>query len=567
MIVERSGNAMHRVTKMTDALSQVTQFTYDLNGNLLTVADAESHTTTYTYDSMDRLKTRKDPLPAHPAETYDYDPAGNLTRVVDRKGQVTSFQYDTLNRRVQAIYADATTTLNYDAVGRLSRTSDTASGAGTIEFAYDVLDRLAQETTGLGTVACQYDVLGRRTQMVANGQQPTTYQYDAASRLTRVAQGSVFAALGYDNADRRTSLGYSNGTSTSYAYDLASRLTNITHTGPSGVIDAVTYTYDAAGNRLAANRASGTASLLPTAVASAIYDSANEQTQFAGAALQYDANGNLINDGVNTYQWDARNRLVAISGGSIATFNYDAFGRRTNRTINGVVSQFLCDKNDIVAEIGGGAVGASYLRSLTLDEPYIRQTSIGSEHYHLDGLNSSLVLSNSQGGASTTYAYEPFGRMISTGVSSNTFQFTGRENDGTGNYSYRTRYYHPRFQRFINEDPIGIRGGINFYGYASQNPLIFRDPTGLIDWPSIIPHVANSADAATNIVSETGPGEYYAAAIGGAIGGVAFSPFGPWAAAVGSIIGANAAGLVGSAFDNPCAGSLNCQEIVPLIIW
>jgi uncharacterized protein RhaS with RHS repeats len=44
--------------------------------------------------------------------------------------------------------------------------------------------------------------------------------------------------------------------------------------------------------------------------------------------LSYDANGNLTGDGTNTYTWDARNHLSAISGGSTASFVYDAFGRR-----------------------------------------------------------------------------------------------------------------------------------------------------------------------------------------------------------------------------------------------
>ena len=61
----------------------------------------------------------------------------------------------------------------------------------------------------------------------------------------------LFAMLGYDNANRITSLGYSNGTSTSYTYDVASRLTNINHIGPAGIIEALTYQYDAAGNRTA----------------------------------------------------------------------------------------------------------------------------------------------------------------------------------------------------------------------------------------------------------------------------------------------------------------------------
>ncbi|MDP3089955.1 MAG: RHS repeat-associated core domain-containing protein, partial [Nitrospira sp.] len=468
---------LNRVTQIHDAINGITAFTYDPNGNLLTVTDAKSQVTTYTYDNMDRLATRKDAL--NRQESYQYDLAGNLAQFTDRKNQVTTFQYDALNRRTSATYADATTTFTYDTVGRLVKASDTATGAGTIDFAYDILDRLIQETTPQGTVSYQYDVLGRRTQMTANGQQPTSYQYDGASRLTRVAQGSLFAALGYDNANRRTSLGYSNGTTTSYAYDLASRLTSIAHNGPSGLIESLTYTYDAAGNRFSADRTNGTASLLPSAVASAAYDAANEQTQFAGATLTYDANGNLTNDGLNTYQWDARNRLIGMSGGSTATFVYDPLGRRASKTINGTSTQFAYDGNDIATEIGGGTVGANYLRSLNIDEPFIRQTSAGNEHYHTDALGSSLVLSDATGESVATYGYEPFGKTTSTGSSSNALQYTGRESDGTGFYYYRARYYSPKTHRFIGEDPIGLYAGPNFYSLARNRVTRYRDPFGL----------------------------------------------------------------------------------------
>ncbi len=472
--------ALNRVTQIQDAINGITAFTYDPNGNLLTVTDAKNQVTTYTYDNMDRLATRKDPL--NRQESYQYDLASNLTTFTDRKNQVAQFQYDALNRRIGATYTDSTTTFTYDSVGRLGKASDSSTGAGIIEFGYDILNQLIQETTGQGTVTYQYDVLGRRTQMVANGQQPTMYQYDSASRLTRVAQGSLFANLGYDNANRRTSLSYSNNTTTSYAYDLVSRLTGITHNGPSGVIEVLTYTYDGAGNRLGLTRANGTASLLPNAVASPSYDAANEQTQFAGATLQYDANGNLTNDGVNTYQWDARNRLIGITGGSVATFAYDPLGRRASRTINGTSVQFTYDGNDVAAEIGGGAVGANYLRSLNIDEPFIRQAGTGNEYFHTDALGSSLTLSSGQGASATTYTYEPFGKTTVAGNSANAFQYTGRENDGTGLYYYRARYYSPGLQRLISEDPMGFAGGdLNLYAYVMNNPTRFVDPLGL-DW-------------------------------------------------------------------------------------
>jgi RHS repeat-associated protein len=223
--------------------------------------------------------------------------------------------------------------------------------------------------------------------------------------------------------------------------------------------------------------------LLPAAVASATYDAANEQTAFAGATLTYDANGNLTNDGTNTYVWDARNRLVSITGGTTASFHYDVLGRRVHKTRStpspALSTGFLYDGNDIAAEIGGSAVGASYLRSLNIDEPFVRQAGTGNEFYHTDALGSSLVLSNSQGATGTMYTYEPFGKTTITGTSANAFQYTGRENDGTGLVYYRTRYYSPYMHRFTREDPIGFSAGPNFYTYVSNRPTQFIDPWGL----------------------------------------------------------------------------------------
>ena len=493
-------DGLNRVTEIADARQGITRFTYDPNGNLLSVADAKNQTTTYIYDTMDRLSSRRDAL--NRPESYTYDLAGNLSQFTDRKNQQTTFSYDALNRRTAATYPDSTTTFTYDSVGRLTKTSDTATGAGSIDFSYDNLDRLMQEVTGQGSVTYQYDILGRRTNMTANGQQPVTYQYDLSSRLTQVAQGSLAVGLGYDNANRRTSLTYPNGTSTSYAYDVASRLTSINHIGPSGIIEALTYQYDPAGNRTSLTRNNSTASLLPSAVASATYDAANEQTAFAGAALTYDANGNLANDGVNTYQWDARNRLVAISGGTTASFSYDALGRRTSKTINGVASQFAYDGNDIVAEIGGGAVGANYLRSLNIDEPFIRQAGAGSEYYHTDVLGSSLALSNAAGGSATAYSYEPFGKTTVSGASSNAFQYTGRENDNGDVHYYRRRYYSSRSHRFISNDPSGFEGGFNFYLYVLNNPLTRVDPFGLKAGDPFLSQDGAAKDVMTEICSK-----------------------------------------------------------------
>jgi RHS repeat-associated protein len=102
-----------------------------------------------------------------------------------------------------------------------------------------------------------------------------------------------------------------------------------------------------------------------------------------------------------------------------------------------------------------------------------------------DALGSILALTNSSGNTITQFGYDPYGDTTSNGsTSTNVFEYTGRENDSNGLYYFRARYYSPQFGRFISEDPASWLGGINLYGYARENPLRFRDPSGLCTRPT-----------------------------------------------------------------------------------
>jgi RHS repeat-associated protein len=86
----------------------------------------------------------------------------------------------------------------------------------------------------------------------------------------------------------------------------------------------------------------------------------------------------------------------------------------------------------------------------------------------------------------TSYAYDPYGVTTSAGAATtNTYQFTGRENDGTtaGLMYYRARYYNPAWGRFVSEDPIGVAGGVNLYGYVGEQPTGAVDPFGFASGP------------------------------------------------------------------------------------
>jgi RHS repeat-associated protein len=481
-------DALNQVKKITDPLQGITSFDYDPNGNLLSVTDARNKLTGYTYNNMDRVETRTDPLLN--VESYEYDLAGNLKKYTDRRSKVTRYTYDSLNRpkfigfgeTVNGGTTSYESTIDYtvDAGNRLTQVLD--SQAGTITRAYNDLTRTYSETTPQGTVSHTIDAAGRAATMTATGQSVVSYGYDDANRLTSITQGTSSVGFGYDNANRRTSLTLPNGVITTYGYDDASQLTSISYARAGTVQGDLTYEYDQGGRRTKMG-GSFARTVSPSSLTSATYNSTNQQTSFANQTLSYDLNGNLTGDGANTYTWNARNQLASINGSVSATFSYDAFGRRTSKSINGAATGYLYDGSNIVQEQAGGAATANML-SAGVDEVFTRSDAAGSWNVLRDGLGSTLALADSSGAVQSEYSYDAFGGTASTGqTSSNTSQYTGRENDGTGLYYYRARYYSPMMQRFISEDPIGFSGGINFYAYVRNNPTGHRDPSGLREDP------------------------------------------------------------------------------------
>ena len=274
-----------------------------------------------------------------------------------------------------------------------------------------------------------------------------------------------------------------NNVTVAYGYDSDSHVTGLTYTAGSTQLGNLSYTYDAAGRR---NSSGGSLAAvnLPAAISGNTFNADNGMTGFNGTALNYDSNGNLQGDGTNTYSWDARNHLVGISGMANASFVYDAFGRRMSKTVNGGVTQFVYDGWNPVQELNGAnppAVIANLLTGLSVDEFFARTGSGATWTLLTDALGSTIGLVNSSGTIATSYTYQPFGATTVSGVSSaNPYQFTGRENDGTGLYFYRARYYSPTFQRFVSQDPIGVVGSeTNTYKYVADDPVDFFDPHGL----------------------------------------------------------------------------------------
>ncbi len=176
----------------------------------------------------------------------------------------------------------------------------------------------------------------------------------------------------------------------------------------------------------------------------------------------------------NSYQFTGRE--------NDGTGLYFSRARYYSPTFQRSVTQFVYDRLNPVQELNSsGGVTANLLTGLNLDEFFTRTASSTTSTLLADALGSTIgLVTAANGPIASSYTYQPFG-STSTGGTGNTnpYQFTGRENDATGLYFYRARYYSPTFQRFIAQDPIGFRGGDpNLYAFVGDEPLNKKDPKG-----------------------------------------------------------------------------------------
>jgi RHS repeat-associated protein len=328
-----------------------------------------------------------------------------------------------------------------------------------------------------------YDALSRRTQMTRPNGVYTNYAYDSVSHLLSMLHQVGLntldgASYTYDPAGNRTAkTNYVNATTSNYTYDPLYELTQVTQ----GASTTESYSYDAVGNRLSS-----------LSVPNYNYNASNELTSNSSGSYTYDANGNTLSDASGrSFTWDFENRLVQAvvpgTNGGTTTFKYDPFGRRIQKSGPLGTTNYLYDgidpKANPVEEVdNSGSILARYTEGEYVDEPLAEVRGTNTSYYEADTVGSITSLTNPAASLTNSYIYDAFGNLTTTsGALTNPFQFTGRDSDPeTSLYYYRARYYSPQIGRFISEDPVQFGGGNNFFAYVRNNPLRFKDPSGLI---------------------------------------------------------------------------------------
>jgi RHS repeat-associated protein len=542
---ENTYDPLSRLAQVADPANGVTRFGYDLNDALTSVVDPRTLTTGYQRNGFGDVLVLTSPDTG--TTTNAYDSAGNLATSTDARGTTATYAYDALNRPSTITYsdggvADQTITLTYDAgtngKGHLTGASDANH---TLSWAYDGLGRVITKAQTVGTVTLTtgyaYTNSDLTTVTTPSGQ-TITYGYNTNHQIasvmlngTAIVKNATYEPFGSVNgwtwgngtAATRTfdTDGYisqiaSAGTKT-YAFDAASRITGITDATNSALswtfgydpldrvnsaattTDTQGFTYDANGNRLTetgttaatfnvatgSNRLSSTTGALTRTYS---YDSAGHTLSYASLSLSYDDAGRLVS---------------ALNGSTSTTYKYDALGERVLKTSGSTTTYFAYDlSGHLLGEYSGtGALIQEIVWMGDTPVASVRPTpcGLGSFYIHTDHLNTPRRISR-QTTADIVWRWDsdPFGDTAPNqnpsglGTFSFNLRFPGQYYDAeTGLNQNWNRDYDPVVSRYIESDPIGLRGGsYSTYSYASANPVMVFDPSGLL--VQVIGHVAAS---------------------------------------------------------------------------
>ncbi len=236
-LYEYSG--LGNLTKITDALSNIRNFTYDGLGRRLNAQDLHASADA-TFGST----------------TYAYDDAGNISQIIDAKNQTTNYTYDDINRPLTEDYTGVGGTevaYLYDTCtngkGRLCTATSTDA---VTHYTYNALGLTASETKTINSInyvsSYLYDRLGNQTLVTYPDNSQVQYAHNSAGLLETIKQkesgaGSfapVINDFDYSPTGTVSYKEFANGISSSYTYDPANlyRLTRIltsaTTTGMGG---------------------------------------------------------------------------------------------------------------------------------------------------------------------------------------------------------------------------------------------------------------------------------------------------------------------------------------------
>jgi RHS repeat-associated protein len=413
------------------------------------------------------------------SESYDYDSFGQLqscTRVIDGISYEKRYEYNAAGQMTMMTYPSSKRVkVEHDARGRLAAmqrvdTSGAPQDSYLSEINYRVDGLISSQKLGNGTTESfgySNDRLQLTSQKVTKGSNTLldlSYGYGAGagqmgSGSTPGNSGQLVNITGTINGQSRNQ---------AFTYDNVGRLVTATGWGEW----ARRFGYGRYGNRTGVwDAVSGGNQLQNTMIGQAAGMKTNRIESVNGTVFIHDVSGNLTGDGARAYTYDARNRIVSVSGAVSESYGYDVGNRRVKKVAGGVVIHYIWEGNQVIAEYerGGGGTQAT-----------------GTRYYHQDRL-STMIITDGAGNVVGATDQLPFGEEIGVSGESAKHKFTTYERDQTGLDYAVNQFYSSQQGRFAQVDPLGMGAvsmgnpqSLNLYSYVGNDPLNFVDPSGML---------------------------------------------------------------------------------------
>ncbi len=526
-------DALNRLTSVQDAIDQTSRYTYDGGGGLSSVVISNpsgKSETLYTknYNEQGLLTTKSDSI--NNQTQMNYNARGLTEQMVDRNGTNVKYTYDERGQQTSATMTAASTntlasgTLQtksiYGAGGNIltdrhelyinnakvatqtstsdkldrvtSLTSSAADYATRLDASYDPLDRVTSQTNTLNGTSFQTSygyTKSRLTQIQTNGAGTRTtaatanvgYAYTPSGQV----QGITFPTLAdgttlqetmtYDPLNRLTRLSNTKGDATlsvySYQYDNNGNIVSVTEQVKDGTTQTSTYSYDKLSRLSGVKRADGT------------------ETQYSydlrGNRVTQKDSRNLPDEKATNYRYDLQNTLISAAiEGIKTTFDYLPDGLRWKKTNGSKVTQYSYNGSDqVIGDQTSNGTLSSYIRG---DRVLVKKDLTNQKDYYYlyNGHGDVVQMIGTDGSLVNSYQYDEWGNLTQQKETvANEFKYAGETYDAeTGLYYLKARYYDPNVGRFVNEDTVEGEVNnplsLNIYGYVSNNPLIYIDPTG-----------------------------------------------------------------------------------------
>lgn len=201
----------------------------------------------------------------------------------------------------------------------------------------------------------------------------------------------------------------------------------------------------------------------------------------------HDTAGKRLNDGLRSYTYDSRQRLVSLTAsGKTTAYQYNGLGQRISKT--GMLFMYDLDGHLLGEYDASGNAIQETVWLFDLPIATLRPNGAGAAIYpiHPDELGSPRVITDLSNQPVWRWDSDAFGngapnedpRATGSKFTYN-LRFPGQYFDKESGLHYNYfRDYDPGTGRYVQSDPIGLKGGVNTYVYTRGNPLTFADPTG-----------------------------------------------------------------------------------------